>query len=314
MNSVTVDPEMKKRIMSSVSAAIREQGSSTGSVNRPEVRKTPESARVSGIPKEQREEQPVAPVRKKAKKTPVIVISSIAAVILILMGVLFVTRYIGASTKSASDVQVHNEWINKAAAETIAAGIQDNYAESPAAAGEMEDTEDERYKNDIVFNADDTDDSRRTLAAETTYASEATTAASVDGSEGMGDARIDAIAKALPFDLKGTGSGQFAENITEELFTGNDGEKVLLYTAPEGTDIYKTVIREDIVILSEGTTPDGYAIRYCRCGFVNVADLAEGETSADVNAAVFTKNGSTYLIIFSDIQPEEVIGRVADAV
>ena len=69
MNSVTVDPEMKKRIMSSVSAAIREQGSSTGSVNRPEVRKAPESARVSGIPKEQREEQPVAPVRKKAKKT-----------------------------------------------------------------------------------------------------------------------------------------------------------------------------------------------------------------------------------------------------
>lgn len=314
MNSVTVDPEMKKRIMNSVSAAIREQGNSTGSISRPEVRKAPESARVTGIPKEPSVEKTEAPVRKKAKKTPVIVISSIAAAILILMGVLFVTRYMGAATKSASEVQVHNEWLNKAAAETVAGGVQDNYAESPAAAGEMEDTEDEHYKNDIIFNADDTDDSRRTLTAETTFVSEATTAASVDGSEGMGDARIDAIAKSLPFDLKGTGSGQFAENIIEEVFTGNGGEKVLLYTAPEGTDIFKAVTRENIVILSEGTTPEGYAIKYCRFGFVNVANLEEGETSADVNAAVFTKNGSTYLIVFSDIQPEEVIGRVADAV
>ena len=314
MNSVTVDPEMKKRIMNSVSAAIREQGSSTGSVSRQEVRRAPESARVTGIPKEQPGEQNEAPVRKKAKKTPVIVISSIAAVILILMGVLFVTRYMNASTKSMSEVHVHNEWINKAVAETTAAGVQDNYMESPAAAGEMEDTEDERYKNDIIFNADDTDDSRRTLTAETAYSSEATTVTSVDGSEGMGDPRIDAVSKALPFDLKGTGSGQFAENITEEVFTGNGGEKVLLYTAPEGTDIYKVVTRENITILSEGTTPEGYAIKYCRFGFVNVAGLEEGETSADVNAAVFTKNGSTYFIIFSDIQPEEVIGRVADAV
>ena len=315
MNSVTVDPEMKKRIMNSVSAAIKEQGSSTGPARRSEVRRTPESARVTDIPREQTREQEEAPVRRKAKKTPVIVISSIAAVILILMGVLFVYRYIymSAASKSTTDIQTHNEAItnlfNKSGAETTTAGF---YAADTVAAGEESEAayedDDSSYKSDLNL------DSERHFTSDVSLTLETTTAPSVDGSEGMGDVRIDAISKALPFELKGSGTGMFDENIIEEVFTGNGGEKVVLYSAQEGTDIYKAVTRSDVTILSEGTTPEGYAIKYCRLGFINVADPEEGETSAEVNAAIFTKNGSTYLIVFSDFQPEDVIGRVADAV
>ena len=343
MNSVTVDPEMKKRIMNSVSAAIKEQGrtgsagrrqtgstgsanisrqgSSSGQARRPEVRRVPESARVTDIPKKDSGEQYEAPVRKKAKKTPVIVISTIAAALVIIMGVLFVFRYMNAANKSASGIATHNQSVDlfsKTAAETQADSYF--YAEATVAAGDEEAEEDmaksdDMYSTTVANNEGVNIDSnaKNTLTVDITASLE-TTAAERDGSEGMGDARIDTISKALPFDLKGSGSGMFSDTISEEVFIGNGGEKVVLYTAPEGTDIYKDVTRAAFEPVSEGTTSDGYVIRYCRYSFGNVADLAEGETSTDVNAAVFTKNGSVYLIVFSDIQPAEVIARVADAV
>ena len=343
MNSVTVDPEMKKRIMNSVSAAIKEQGragsaggrqaGSTGSANisrqggsagqarRPEVRRVPESARVTDIPKKDSGEQYEAPVRKKAKKTPVIVISTIAAALVIIMGVLFVFRYMNAANKSASEIATHNQSVDlfsKTAAETQADSYF--YAEATVAADEEAAEAEDRNKSDMYATTGISDEinidpnTKNTLTGDYSVSLETTTAAVGDGSEGMGDARIDTISKALPFDLKGSGSGMFSDTISEEVFIGNGGEKVVLYTAPEGTDIYKDVTRAAFEPVSEGTTPDGYVIRYCRYSFGNVADLAEGETSADVNAAVFTKNGSVYLIVFSDIQPAEVIARVADAV
>ena len=354
MNSVTVDPEMKKRIMNSVSAAIKEQGrtgsagsrqsgsagsvssrqtgstgsanisrqtGSTGQARRPEVRRVPESARVTDIPKKDSGEQYEAPVRKKAKKTPVIVISTIAAALVIIMGVLFVFRYINSANKSATGIAMHNESVDlfsKTAAETQADGYF--YAEATVAADEEAAEAEDRNKSDMYATTGISDEinidsnAKNTLTGDYSVSLETTRAAGGDDSEGMGDARIDTISKALPFDLKGSGSGMFSDTISEEVFTGNGGEKVVLYTAPEGTDIYKDVTRADLEPVSEGTTPDGYVIRYCRLSFGNVADLAEGETSTDVNAAVFTKNGSVYLIVFSDIQPAEVIGRVADAV
>ena len=61
-------------------------------------------------------------------------------------------------------------------------------------------------------------------------------------------------------------------------------------------------------------SPSGTEVKLLRIAFGNVTDLADGQTSADVNAALFTKNGNTYLIIFSDIQSAETILNVVDAV
>ena len=322
MNSVTVDPEMKSRIMSSVSAAIKEQNRrevSQGSPRRPAVRKTPESAKVTDIPKE-RSETPVR--KKKANKTPIVVISSIAAGILVIMGVMFVFGYIGKSESAMNTAPAtHNatvaevqEWVDSAA-ETEAAG--DYYAEETTAGADEE--SEKNYKDDINYASgghtlDPDANARNSLNAEITIETGSTTYTSVNGSEGMGDARIDGIAKALPFDIKGSGSGQYSETITEEVFFGNGGEKVVLFTAPEGTDLVKTVAHINSDKGIDGTTPDGYALKLYCIGFVNVAELSDDEPVSDVNAAVFTKNGNTYLIVFSDCQPVEVIGRVADAV
>ena len=84
MSNVTVDPEMKVRIMAAVSAAIREH---------------PEQTVVTDIFDE--EDEP--PVRRKARKTPIIVISSIAAGILVLAGVFFVMRGLGSEKMASTE-------------------------------------------------------------------------------------------------------------------------------------------------------------------------------------------------------------------
>ena len=87
----------------------------------------------------------------------------------------------------------------------------------------------------------------------------------------------------------------------------------------EGTDIVNEVFREIYDIFHqkqyevvEAATPEGTPITLYRVPFGNVTGLAEGETLTDVNAAAFNKNGNTYLIVFSDFQPVEVIGGVID--
>ena len=136
-----------------------------------------------------------------------------------------------------------------------------------------------------------------------------------DESEVMGDARLDRIAKALPFDIKGSGSGVFSDSISEEVFFGVNGEKVLLCSAPEGTDdLIKQVFHQTPAEGVTATSPSGIQVTLYRVTFANVKDLTGEEVSADVNAAVFVKGGKTYLLVFSDAQPADVILGVVDAV
>lgn len=324
MNNVSVDPAMKTRIMSAVSAAIKEQDSGTvnaEAVRKPEIRRTPEPAHISEIPKE----EPQAPVRKKAKKTPVVVISSIAAGILVIAGVIFVFGRMNPLSKTKSADVTYSTTIANFAAGDSACEQEDtaNYAAeteaydeymseettTPGLHGVTSGTDDKRYN----FDPED----RFSLTTNVTY--ETGSPADYSKNEGMGDVRLDGITRSLPFEIKGTGSGQFSESITEEVFFGNDGEKVIIFTAPEGTDIVNEVFREIYDIFHQkqyegvdGTTPGGIPVRFYRVPFGNVTELAEGETSPDVNAAVFNKNGNTCLIVFSDIQSVEVIGGVID--
>ena len=315
MNNVTVDPEMKKRIMSSVSAAIKEQSKSAGPVRRTEVRKAPESAKVTRIPEHDAE----VPARKKAKKTPVVVISTIAAGILVILGVLFVFRYLNTANKAAETINLHNASVEKDEnwifAGADAQAEEEYYAETTTSApAESVDNAAAVDRNFITTGSENDEKYKSDLTLDTPDGKITPTFAGVYDSEGMGDARLDAVSKSLPFDLKGTGSGQYSDTITEEVFFGNDAEKVLLFTGPEGTDLYKTLFHADAYTVSEGTTPEGYAVKYCRAEFGNVTVPAEGEISSDVNAAIFSKDGKSCLIIFSDIQPAEVIAMVIDAV
>ena len=327
MNNVTVDPEMKNRIMGAVSAAIKEQSGSAVVTDIPKDKIRNEN---SGNKNQVRKaEVKPAQTRKKAKKTPIAIISSIAAGVLIIAGVLFVVRYLNMAKSAGAEntIQVHNDSVNFAA-NTEAAEAEVAYEETVAGfdnAVAEETTEGAtdgilgintgssyNYTADIDPGTDNRDAENKTIdiTVSTTLPEEES-----DESEVMGDARLDRIAKALPFDIKGSGSGVFSDSISEEVFFGVNGEKVLLCSAPEGTDdLIKQVFHQTPAEGVAATSPSGIQVTLYRVTFANVKDLTGEEVSADVNAAVFVKGGKTYLLVFSDTQPADVILGVVDAV
>lgn len=325
MNNVTVDPEMKNRIMGAVSAAIKEQSGSAVVTDIPKDKIRNEN---SGNKNQARKaEVKPAQTRKKAKKTPIAIISSIAAGVLVIAGAVFVVNYFhlgqkfGTSENTVKSVDTHSAALNTEAVEEV-------YEETVAGfdnAGAAETTEgatdgilsintgsSNNYAADRDPGTDNRDAENKTIdiTVSTTLHEEES-----DESEVMGDARLDRIAKALPFDIKGSGSGVFSDSISEEVFFGVNGEKVLLCSAPEGTDdLIKQVFHQTPAEGVAATSPSGIQVTLYRVTFANVKDLTGEEVSADVNAAVFVKGGKTYLLVFSDAQPADVILGVVDAV
>ena len=325
MNNVTVDPEMKNRIMGAVSAAIKEQSGSAVVTDIPKDKIRNEN---SGNKNQVRKaEVKPAQTRKKAKKTPIAIISSIAAGVLVIAGAVFVVNYFHlgqnfvTSENTMKSVDTHSAALNTEAVEEV-------YEETVAGfdnAGAAETTEgatdgilsintgsSNNYTADIAPGTDNRDAENKTIdiTVSTTLHEEES-----DESEVMGDARLDRIAKALPFDIKGSGSGVFSDSISEEVFFGVNGEKVLLCSAPEGTDdLIKQVFHQTPADGVAATSPSGIQVTLYRVTFANVKELTGEEVSADVNAAVFVKGGKTYLLVFSDAQPADVILGVVDAV
>ncbi len=325
MNNVTVDPEMKNRIMGAVSAAIKEQSGSAVVTDIPKDKIRNEN---SGN-KNQVSKAEVKPAqkRKKAKKTPIAIISSIAAGILVIAGAVFVVNYFhlgqnfGTSENTMKSVDTHSAALNTEAVEEVyeetVAGF-DNAVAAETTEGATDGIlgintgSSYNYAADNVAGTDNRDAENKTIdiTVSTTLQEEES-----DESEVMGDARLDRIARALPFDIKGSGSGVFSDSISEEVFFGVNGEKVLLCSAPEATDdLIKQVFHQTPAEGVAATSPSGIQVTLYRVTFANVKDLTGEEVSADVNAAVFVKGGKTYLLVFSDAQPADVILGVVDAV
>ena len=303
MSHITVDPEMKSRVMSAVSNAIKENPDG--------------AAVVTDIPESPKAE---APAKKKAKKTPIAIISSIAAAILILVGVLFVFRMMN-NTKSAESTQRnHNKvdsWNYEAAADT----------QAPEHGGDAEGTWDYDLEDEIDKVIDGNVAEDTTTGNDKTYSSNASditlgddiytimpTRDKNDYSTGMGDERLDIISRTLPFDLKGSGKGTFSSDISMEVFFGEQSQKVLLLSAAEGTDIIKQFDPTNKTFGTDGTTPAGTQVKYYRIVFGNVAELGKNETSSDINAALYNKDGMTYLLVFSDPQTPETIAALVDVI
>ena len=326
MNNVTVDPEMKNRIMGAVSAAIKEQSGSAVVTDIPKDKIRNEN---SGNKNQVRKaEVKPAQKRKKAKKTPIAIISSIAAGILVIAGAVFVVNYFhlgqknfGTSENTMKSVDTHSAALNTEAVEEVyeetVAGFDNGVAEETTEGATdgilgINTGSSYNYNVDQVPGTDNRDAENKTIdiTVSTTLTEEES-----DESEVMGDARLDRIAKALPFDIKGSGSGVFSDSISEEVFFGVNGEKVLLCSAPEGTDdLIKQVFHQTPAEGVAATSPSGIQVTLYRVTFANVKDLTDEEVSADVNAAVFVKGGKTYLLVFSDAQPADVILGVVDAV
>ena len=294
MSRVTVDPEMKSRVMSAVSAAIREQS---------------EGAVVTDIPVDE------MPVRKKAKKTPIALISSIAAAIVVILGVLFVFKFMGSSSsKSTEAAYATTVAANDASTKGQFDSMEINgYAAAETTAGEYYESED-NYETTAEF-----DTSQHNFTTNTKTINEigidndsyAVRNPEHNKTSGViGDARIERISNALPFDFMGFGSGTYSEDIGYELLLGEGGEKVIIFTANEGTDILKKVDPSNKSNVIEDVTPNGIPVSFCLVEFGNVS---ASEGASDINAASFTKGGMTYLIVFSDCQSSDALAALADA-
>lgn len=302
MERVTIDPEMKSRVMSAVSTAIKEQAEG--------------AAIVTELHSNENSEYTKTRTGKKAKKTPIVVISSIAAAIVVLLGALFIFNLM--SSKGASTTQNEAKHLGFDSADI---------ANATEAVEEMEETTSQKsvfyYIETPVPEAglDGADTAGAPNAGSGTYDDSVEDPntdlrnVTVDiNTDGVVDDRVTNIESALPFDLKGNGKGKLADGIVTEVFLGEGGEKVVLYTADEGADLVKDFDSSNKSAGQDAVSPLGTQVKLFKLAFGNVITPANGETVTEFNAALFTKNGHTYLLVFSDVQSTDVILGVVDAV
>ena len=326
MSKVTVDPEMKSRIMSAVSQAIKDQAenpSDTDDSNGEGTSKVTDlTNRFVNTSKDTETSSGAEekPVRKRARVIPVAVISSIAAAILVLLGVAwFFASYLGSAKSAATTVAEHNNKVEKVSNEIDSviggdyAPTEANYDAAPVADATEETTTAGDNKNLSTSgnkNYSITSNGNRNIDGTKLPGEQE----DVDYSEGIGNERIDKISRKLPFDLKSTGSGTYTDGSLKEVFIGENNEKVIVITTYEGTDVLKKVFPSNKSVAVAGTTPGGINVELHYVVFGNVPKLGKGETTTSVNAAVFMKNGYKYLIVYSDIVAPEVIYDLVDVI
>ena len=312
MSNVTVDPEMKSRIMSAVSKAIKDQDGGAAVTDLTDIRS-------EDIPETDNE-----PVRKKARRIPVALITSIAAGLIVVIGaVLFIDAYLTKAKAAGPQVKEHSSevaMVNDQIDSAIGANGGDVYEATTttadlngAADTEAETPEDKDPGNKTALNIDN----KNYAVSSGTYNLNPDTTRlpgdkeDVDYSQGIGNERIDKISRKIPFDLESTGSGKYADGSTKEVFFGEGGEKLIIVTASEETDVLKKVFPSNKSTAVAGTTPGGLAAELYYVPFGNVPKLGKNETTDKVNAAVFKKNGFKYLIVFSDtVSPDVLYGLI----
>lgn len=316
MSNVTVDPEMKSRIMSAVSKAIKEQDGGAAVTDLTDIRS-------DDIPETDNEpENSGEPVRKKARRIPIALITSIAAGIIVVIGaVFFVASYLNKSKAASETVKAHNsevDMINNYIDSVVNGDSRDVY-EATTTADFTANAAQETEKVEAPDSKDKTlsGDKKNYAISSGTYNVDTDTTRlpgekeDVDYSQGIGNERIDTISRKIPFDLESTGSGKYADGSTKEVFFGENGEKLIIVTAQEDADVLKKVFPSNKSVAVAGTTPGGIAAELYYVPFGNVPKLEKNETTDKVNAAVFRKNGFKYLVVFSDtVTPDVLYGLI----
>ena len=302
MERVTIDPEMKSRVMSAVSTAIKEQAEG--------------AAIVTELHSNENSEYTKTRTGKKAKNPPIVVISSIAAAIVVLLGALFIFNLMsskGASTTQNDEKHLGIDSVDIANATEAVEEMEETtsqksviyYIETPVPEAGLDGADTAGAPNAGSGTYDDSVEDPNTDLRNVT----------VDiKTDGVVDDRVTNIGSALPFDLKGNGKGKLADGIVTEVFLGEGGEKVVLYTADEGADLVKDFDSSNKSAGQDAVSPLGTQVKLFKLAFGNVITPANGETVTEFNAALFTKNGHTYLLVFSDVQSTDVILGVVDAV
>ena len=285
MSHVRVDDEMHRRVMSAVSKALDEQAASGN-----EEAQAPVKAETT-------------PIRRKAKLSTIQILSIAAAAILVSGVVYFAVKYIqGMPVKEHSKMMVMNEaQATTAAAET--AGVDGPEVDAALGGNNHMDSVAGRDKNNF---------SRATKTAgvreeETTEDEglESTAASETEGKKDEYDPDAPAgSAKSqkdfkdyLPFKVKTVGKSTIGEEkINAVVYTGEKGEKLVIYAAKEGTDITKKVLPKFKGVPALLQTEGGqqfYAID------TSAGKKQQVNSTGPYDAITWTKDGYTYMMVFN---------------
>ena len=287
MNGVTVDPEMKRRVMSAVSASIKEQS---------------ERVVVTDIP-----------VRRKANRgRTVALISSIAAGVLVIAGAIFISGYLNRAKTASESVVAHNSKMDEV----------DSIVNGNIVAAETQGSEESEFATDGADNACETTAATTTPDAKdgNSYFAGGTQKSisktlntrtkkiSVTDDKYLTNKRAVTITAALPFEVTEYSTGDYDNlDISFEMFTGKNKESFMIIEGSENIDLKKEFLDTEEagskVVTTGGTEIELYSIT---SGKVEAATLS--------NCAVFKKNGKSYLILFSDHYDSDVFVKVTDII
>ena len=278
MSHVRVDGEMHRRVMNAVSKALDEKENTGANAVKP--------AHVSRIEKAE-----ATPVRRKAKVSVIRIISIAACCIIVAGGaVMFAKSFFSKSIKTES--------FHMAAAETTAAAINEHI--DNAVGGDVQGAKGNKKDNPktaaggeaptaAAANEETTQDEEKDAALETTtrvqtFAPENKTASS--------DYRT-----LMPFKVKTVGSSTYGENsISAKVYTGENGEKAIVFSAKEGIDLIKAYFPQ-----FKGTPAllqtEGGQVFYGIDTSVGINQQVG--TTGPYDAVAWTKNGTSYMLVFN---------------
>lgn len=273
MSHVRVDDEMHRRVMSAVSKALDEQAVS-------KEEQAPAKAEIT-------------PVHRKAK-IPVIRILSIAAAAILVSGVVYFAVRIGmtGSSKAATTQNLSMDQAVNAAA--TAAEEADNVNEGVAAAAGNDRNYLKSTKKGVQSGKkhEDPTEQETTAAAEESEETE-----NIKGKDSNYN-KSNNITALIPFKIKTYGAGEPREDgINSIFYTGENGEKLIIYFSKEGTDIAKTVYPEFKGIPAQLQTGNGlkfYAID------TSAGPDEQVGSSGPYDAVTWTNNGTAFMMVFGE--------------
>ena len=281
MSHIRVDDAMHRRIMDAVSGAI-EQGTEITPLNN-----VKEEDRVK------------TPIKRKAKVSVIKIISIAAAAVLVVGGAVILSTRTMGTTKSMNEGAMETRAMEVDSAMRLD-GENRNLTNNKNASFSAGSAGKKNIDGTVINRAADGKKQEETIEGNEesdikTYApgsapSEAPTEAEDD------DVKKGDIKDSLPFKVKTVGSGSLKGNIAMTVYTGENGEKMILFKAPEGTDIVKAYYTDFKGVPALLQTEAGQVFK--------AVDTSAGRNVVVKNAGPFdavtwTKDGSSYMIAFS---------------
>jgi len=305
MSHIRVDDEMHRRIMNAVSEAI-EQGAEAKSddILNTHFKTSYAKAEISQLNSVEEEDRVKTPIKRKAKVSVIKILSIAAAAILVAGGALmFATKFMGM-TKSAMPM---NEVAQATTAMEVDSALildgERNSLNKNATFSANTNRPKSTKGTALGVNSAGDKKAEEGLKEETTEGNDegdgktyAPGAIPSEAPTEAADSEKKDIKDSLPFKVKTVGTGSLKGNIAMTVYTGENGEKMILFTAKAGTDIAKAYYPDFKGKPALLQTEAGQVFKAID---TSVAKNAQVSNNGPFNAVTWTKDGTDYMLMFS---------------